>query len=267
MRQIRTIILPSLALLAVAVAGASTTLAASTNNPQFSLCVEKVGGKLGAGCEKAGSGFETKSLGEGESKEVTAKTTGVDELHTAGVTIQMKKLKFVKGAALKGSKMPNPGTTSGTIEYEELAVKGAPECKFEQSEKVVTTLKTNPLIIKLAFPTKADAEKEEGETVSVLEPASGKVLMEFKLTGPGCPTPSPAKVEGDLVMENVNGSKYGESRELKAPATSIEHYFVNEGGKTVEKTAELSAFGEKAGFFIIIIIVIVVLLLFALTAR
>jgi hypothetical protein len=265
MRRARLTLIPLLVILLVA-GLAGTALAESTNNPQWSLCKAKEKGKFAAGCEAAGSEFEQITLAEGEKEEITGTISGAAELQTTAGTILAKKAKLKSGANLKGSKMPNPGTGEEVIEYEEVSVKGAPSCKIEQGKEPVTTIKTAALTNKQAFATKTGAVNEEGLTLTIVEPATGKTLMEVELVG-SCPTTGPVRFEGSIALEDVEGAKYKESHELKGPAAPIKTYFVNEAGKTVEKTTGLTANGTKAAFIIIFIIVLIVLLLWATPAR
>jgi hypothetical protein len=244
---------------------AAGSAGAATNNPQFSLCVEKAEGKFAAGCEKAGSGFETELLKEGSTKEITASASGTPKLVVDGVTITAKALKVAKGAKVIGSTAPNPGTSEQKIEFEEPAVEGNPECKIEQGKKVVSVLSTTLLKGTLVYLTKASAEEEKGTTGTLVAPASGSTFLEVELVGK-CPVEGSQKVTGSLVLENVDGNKYQEKHELKGPASVITRYFVNEGGKTVEKSSELKDGGGKAEF-IIILFIIVVLVLIALSAN
>jgi hypothetical protein len=265
MRYIRIIAMPALLLLLAPLIGAvgtTSALAASTGNPQWSLCVKKAGGKFTAGCESAGGEFATEALAAGETREMKGTAGEAQELQVAGGAVVAKKLKFAHGAAMRGSNQPNPGETEETIEYEELSVPGFPACKVEQSKTVVTALKTRALKDKLAFQTKAGAEKEEGPIVTVLKPASGNLIIEFELVGAGektCPSEGLQKVEGAIVLEDLEGEKYKEAHSFKGPAGPIAAYFVNEGGVTVEKTAELTDNGaKKAWVFVIVIVVVLV---------
>jgi hypothetical protein len=264
MRYIRIIALPMLLLVLPPLIGAfgtTSALAASTGNPQWSLCVKKTGGKFASGCASAGGEFGTEALAAGETREMKGTADEAQELQVAGGAVVAKKLKFAHGAAMRGSNLPNPGETEETIEYEELSVPGFPECKIKQNEKEVTTLKTSALKDKLAFQTEAGAKKEEGPIVTVVKPATGNLIIEFELVGgEKCPNSEGAqKVEGSLVMEDLEGAKYKEAHDFKGPAGSISNYFVNEGGVTVTKTAELTDNGKKRAWVFVIVIIVVLL--------
>lgn len=262
MRYIRVIAMPILLLVLpplIGAVGTTSALAASTGNPQWSLCIKKAGGKFASGCESVGGEFGTMALGAGETREIKGSTEETQELQVIGGAVLAKKLKFASGAVMRGSNQPNPGETEETIEYEELSVPGFPACKIEQNEVVVTTLKTQPLKDKLAFQTKVAAEKEEGPVVTVLKPATGNLIVQFALVGT-CPNAEGAqKVEGAVVMENLEGEKYKEKHTFKGPAASIEDYFVNEGGKTVTQTAELKDDGKKKAWVFVLAIAAVLI--------
>ena len=264
MRRIRSITVSALTFLAVGAITAPLALAASNNNPYWSLCVANEAGKFASGCEAAGTTFEQFTLGEGENKEAKA-SGGTQLLPVSGGTVVANKLKFATGASVLGSKEPNPGTSGETIEFEETSVKGAPECKIEQSKKPTTVLTTLALRGKLAFQTKAAAEAEEGPTVTILEPASGSTFMEFELVGATCPTTGTQTVLGSLALENVEGAKYKEKHESKSGSSTS--YFVNESGATVAKTAEIKDNGTKVIPLVVFGLAIGASLIFASVAR
>jgi hypothetical protein len=215
----------------------ASALAASTNNPQWSL--------------KEGTGGVLTLLASGASGTLEAAAVGKQQLKGSGLTISCEKLK-VSGATIKGSAAPAPGTSEETIEYSECEVVGFAKCLINGKKAKEATLTTNALKDTLAFETKAAAEGEVAPTVTLFEPVAGKVFITFSLTkdvGGACPIEGEVKVEGSVVAKNLGGETPRLTQEIEAPETAITKYFVNSAGKTEEKKAELKVLGLKATYF------------------
>jgi hypothetical protein len=225
---------------------AASAFAKSEDNPQWAVCEEVAAGTgafTNSACTTSGKGnFEAKVLGEKETREVKAEANGSQKLKSATVTIVCKKLKLEAGAILIGSKAPNPGTDRETIVYEECEVEGSPKCTINGEKAGEAKIKTKSLKSVLAFLTKEGAENEREPAVTVFTPESGSQFVEFTLAGE-CPVTGPIKVEGSVAAENVKSEEHAEKHELNASETAIKEYFVNEGGKTVAKKAELKLEG------------------------
>jgi hypothetical protein len=234
------------AVFAMSAVAASAASATSTNNPQWDIC-HNVGAGNGhftdSKCETAGTGeWEAKILGNAELEEVTAKAKGNQKLSVPGakVTIVCKSYSLKAGAVIVGSAAPAAGTDEETIEYKECEVEGSPKCEINKVKGGKATITTEPLKSWLGFKTKEAAEKEESNTLTYFAPQTPPKFVAFELkkeTGGSCPFGSEgiSEVEGQVAVENIEGSVHAVKHTLKAPATAIKAYWVNEGGKTVEK--------------------------------
>ncbi len=223
MKRIRTLTIALLALSVLGAFAASSAFAASTNNPQWQVNKAELSG----------------------NKEVTAEANGTQKLNVAGAfgaTIACKKLKVASGAKIIGSTKPAAGTDEETIVYEECEVEGSPSCTINGEAAGKAKITTNLLKSTLVFKTKAAAEKEESSTLSLFEPKTGTVFVTLTLAGT-CPATGSFEITGQVAAENVKGNEEIETHELNAPATAITKYFVNEGGKTVEKKVNALKFG------------------------
>lgn len=247
-------IVPMLVTLAAASAfDAASALATSNNNPGNGWCKEGSGVGLKFTTDecneesKAGK-FERLGLGPGENEPIGVEGNGAQALGVSSAVLEAKKLTAATGATLIGSSAPNPGMNEEALIYEEVSVKGSPNCKIEQNEKVVTRLETSVLTGTLVYIKKAAAEKEEVKgTGTLLQPKSGKSFIKFKLRGAECPVTGEFNVEGSTVLENIvtaekeQWSQLAPTQELNGPASAIKVYYVNESGKTVEKAGGLKA--------------------------
>jgi len=242
----RTKILGMALVAAFAMSAVASATASALNNPQWQIC-EKTGGPLNSECTAGSSGqFEGVLLTTG-SKEVTATQVGVQKLSnpTSGLVIVCQTLKLKAGATIIGHAAPAAGTSAETIEYGECEVEGFPNCLI--NGKKSASLTTLPLTDTLVFQTKAAAEGQTSPTLTLFEPTTPKLFIEFTLSGT-CPVTGAVKVEGAVLVENVNGQNYATSHTLNAPATSITKYFVNNGATTEEKTAKLTVLGTAAKY-------------------
>lgn len=221
----RTALVTLVAALAMGALTSSSALAASTNNPQWEI--------------------NKKILGEGESAEMTAKASGRQILSSSLAEIECTKLKVQTGAKMLGSKAPASGSANETIVYEECEVNSFPGCEINKGKAGKAKITTDPLTTTLVFETKEAAEKETGATLSLLKPSTGKTFAPLELspeTGEACPTKGNLGIAGEVAFENIEGAVAKESHELRS-LSRISKAFVNEGGKTVEK----SVVGLKLG--------------------
>jgi hypothetical protein len=224
----RTTLMTFAAALALSALAAPSALAASTNNPRWEVAKEL--------------------LGEGKSEAVEVSQNGVQKLNMPiGNPLECRKIKAETPAAkILGSKAPNAGTGEETLTFEECEYHFAPECEINKEKAGKAKIKTNLLQSTLVFETKAGAESEAGQTLTLLQPKSGKLWASVDVRGNGCPFTGETRLEGQVAALNVNGGEELASHELKFPEVHIGKYFVNESGKTVEKYGvELHLFGLK----------------------
>jgi hypothetical protein len=238
-----------LASLAGSVLGATSALAASTNNPQYQEC-NKVAAGTGkftdAACTKEGVGnFEEKLLGA-EGKEFSAEASSAQTFAdgTAKLTVSCSALKVAKGAKLIGSTAPAPGTSEETLEYEKCEVVGKAACEINKGKAGSAKFTSNPLKTTLVFATKAAAEKEESDTLTLIEPKTGTAFSKFELSGE-CPVTGSFTLEGSILAENVEGSTNSPKHTLNLPAEAITAYFSNSSGKTTEGLIGFKGGGVK----------------------
>jgi hypothetical protein len=249
MSRIKLLTLVVLVTLASSLVVAGAATAASVDNPRWATCAKKAGGKYtNTNCTKEGAGeFELQFLGEGEKQEVEAKAKGKQTFKLpSGNPVVCSALKLKKGSNVKGAKAPAPGRGEETFEYTECEVEKSAECKINKESSKKAQLATKRLMETLAYETKAGAEKEENKaTLTVLEPAEGKVFAEFELSGSGCPSTGVVKVEGNAVVRNLSGGEHAEEQEFEGPESPISKYFLNSEGKSVEHSAELTTPGFR----------------------
>jgi hypothetical protein len=209
---------------ALALSGLASTsaFAASTNNPQWEVAKE--------------------ILGEGKSEAVEVFSQSSSQaLHWPNMSgdIICTKIKAETPAAkITGSKSPNGGTDEETLMFEECEVRRAPECEINKEKAGKAKIKTNLLKSTLVFETKAGAESEAGQTLTLLQSKTTEVPKDLwawiELTGPGCSAGRWALL-GEVAAVNIKGEEELAAHELKFPALPMEKYFVNEAGKTVQK--------------------------------
>jgi hypothetical protein len=234
MRTTRTLKLGLGLVAAVALVAASVALAASTNNPQY-----KVAGAI---------------LGSGNTRIFTVTQVNTQTLKGTGLTIECTGLKAEAGATIIGSAAPNPGTSKETLEYSGCTVKNFPKCKV--NGHIPGEIKTQPLINKLAFETKAAAEKEKEPTVTVLTPEAEKepkfalfTLTEENKGTKECPLTGEVGSKGSVALKNVaKAEEETETHELEGTEPALKAYWLNEGGESTEHKVRLEVAGLAATY-------------------
>ena len=251
MRRIKIVALAALAALALAATGTSSAQAASTNNPllagsEHTTCTKVPAGsglfnESTCGTEGGAREFE-KLLPAGESQEFTVEANGLQKLHSTALTVVCKTLKVAKGANGKGATAPAAGTGEATFEFGGCEVESSSKCNINGKGAGEATFTTNLLKETLVYSTKAGAEKEESaHTSTLIEPKAGTKIVEFELSGE-CPVTGRVAVEGSEAAEISEAASHKEKHEIKAKGGSST-YFLNSGGKTEEKKAELKLEG------------------------
>jgi hypothetical protein len=119
-----------------------------------------------------------------------------------------------------------------------------------KGKKTFGTIETNPLVSKNAFLGETEAEKESSSGgVTVFTPAEGETFTELEFEGEKCPILTKVDIKGSVVAMNIGNAYTSElTHELSAPTPAITKYFYNEGGKTKEGKAKLTAFGVEAKY-------------------
>jgi hypothetical protein len=223
--------------------------ATSTDNPQW-------GTKAGV-------------LGPNETLSTTGKAEQV-KIEIGENPIICKTLNFLESKGekavehnFKGSKAPNPGAGTESLNYEGCEVENFKGCEINGGVAGKGKIETEPLKDTLVFSSKEAAEREESKTLTLVEPQD-KVITDVKFTGT-CPQSGEIKVEGGVVLgENESGEELRETRKIDFPTKTISRYFRNVGGKTEEvKVAEKESRLSR----IVGTIILVVAALFAVLVR
>jgi hypothetical protein len=226
------------AMLAMSVFGTTTALAASTNNPQYSLIMTTL-----------------VTLGSGETQKIEAAANGTQKLVVKSLlgnfTIACKTLKLNSGAEVIGSSEPNAGTSKETIIYGECAVEGKPKCEVFSSGKTNGNIETHALKDTLVYTTKAAAEKEEtgkGDTSTLFVPENTeKEFVTLTTKGSECVLEATTTVDGEVIARNLGTGAAATSQEIEGIETG--KYFTNSAGTTSEHEAKrLKAFGVESGY-------------------
>jgi hypothetical protein len=236
MRGIKLVGLALVVMAAMASLGATSAFAGTAENPEFVLSKNPL------------------AFG------ITAAANGAQTLKAPGITINCSSVAVNSGAILFSEKeienekhekvKVKASGDEETLTYSGCSVEGHSECEVHSPGAANGTIATNALVSKLAFKTKAKATAKEAKnngTVTVFTPKSGNVFVEIELKGSCGFVPKSNKVEGSVVVTNVQGAAEPEkahSHELSAE--NQRNYFVNPGAK--EETAELTAFSLEASY-------------------
>jgi hypothetical protein len=208
---------------------AGPVFAASTNNPEF----------LVSGAKLAGT------------TEILAEANGAQLLESAAAeTISCTGTSLKAGATIENDSSPLWGLDHETIIYTGCTY-GKNTCKVStKGQKTFGTIETNALASKNAWSAEKEAEKESlSAAVTVFTPASGETFTELEFEGEKCPILTKVDIKGSVVAKNIGNAYTSElTHEIEAPTTAITKYFYNEGGKTKEGKAKLTAFGVEAKY-------------------
>jgi hypothetical protein len=229
MRSIRLLGMVIGAVCALSAVLAGPVFAASTNNPGFLI---------------SGSQF----MG---TTEILAEANGNQLLESElAETITCSGTSLKSGATIENDLSPLWGLDHETIVYTG-CVYGAGTCKVAtKGTSNWGTIETLALASKNAFLGEKEAEKESlSGAVTVFTPASGETFTELEFSGTKCPILTKVDIKGSVVAMNTGTPYTSEAtHELEAPSTAITKYFYNEGGKTKEGKAKLTAFGGEAKY-------------------
>jgi hypothetical protein len=229
MRSIKLLGMLIGAVCALSMALAGSAFATSTNNPVFLI---------------AGSQF----MG---TTEILAEANGNQLLESAAAeTISCTGTSLVAGATIENDLSPGWGLDHETIVYTGCTY-GKGTCKVAtKGTSNWGTIDTNALASKNAFKGEKEAEKESSSGgVTVFTPASGETFTELEFSGTSCPILTKVDIKGSVVAINSGNAYTSEAtHELEAPTPAITKYFYNEGGKTKEGKAKLTAFGVEAKY-------------------
>ena len=202
------------AVFVIGLIGATSAMAASTNNPQW-LILSTV-------------------LAAGKTAAIDAEANGVQTLASTGLTIECKKFGLLPGAILIGSTAPAPGTSEETILYSECEVAGFPACKIGGA--VPGKIETHALRDLLVFLTKIAAEKEEAAGSGTLfEPKTGTAFALIPLSGT-CPLTGTVTVSGNGVVVNNLTVNHEVTHEIEAPTPAKKEYWSNKSGVSTQTT-------------------------------
>ncbi len=195
--------------------GAASALGHSTDNPQWET--------------------EAGLLDAGEALSATAHTTGTQQIDAGPVTFVCQSASYLEAAEhnIKGSDAPSPGTGAETVVYGGCEVEGFSGCTINGESPGLAKIDTAALKDTLVFSSKAAAEKEEDQSLTLVEPAS-KQFASVSLAG-SCPDSVTEVVVsgGAILAENEhNWDEFSESHDLDFSTSATQTYFRNVDGKT-----------------------------------
>jgi uncharacterized low-complexity protein len=235
---------------------ASSAYAKSTDNPQWAVCEKatkaKTGGFLNSKCteesaKKQGE-WESKVLIGGEKRTPKVKVAANYKVQFGTAVVICKTIGYT-GTFILGSNAPEPGRIEGAIELGQCEESERPECTINGIVGGKAIITSEAFLGKLVFTVKSAAEEERSEQTSLstadllVQAFTGRKLFEITF-GNACREKGTFVIEGEMLEHFLNSpeKEHTESHTLSALGGGT--YWVNEVGKSVEKTATLSASGK-----------------------
>jgi hypothetical protein len=155
-------------------------------------------------------------LAEGQSKEVTAKTTEKISIEIGPIRMRCS-LASASGAKLLGSHADEPSRVEMTTELTGCVVEHA-GCE------VVASIKSEPLLAKLVTLGLSVGERGKGKIALLLTPKTGSRFMLIRFNE-GCVYGAAVSVEGEVAAELHSGEKPIEVGKEPAEAKTVQLVF------------------------------------------
>jgi len=246
-RMVVAVLTVSLALGVIAAAAWGSTI----DNPGWRACEERegTGAKFkDAACSEALSEGHFEELPFEKAEESRAlfwEAGGTEKLDLShGAVVACKELGVGKGSEVIGGQ---PGKTELTLEYGGCEVEGHPKCAIDGREGGKAGITTNALDAELVYLSEKAAETHNAEdTGTLFKPATGEVLVTVDLEGECGELKGEYPLAGQVVAENVEGTKRARHHLIRAPEKPIGTYWINDAEGPVEHHVKLTSGGAEA---------------------